>query len=378
MEKKKIKVTQVSRFAPPHIGGIETLVGQICDSLPPEDFEQEVICCSNTENKSVENGVEYKRCKYLFDIASNSISPKFIFELSNVDTDILHYHMPFIFAVIAHFIARPKYKKMLVTYHGDILKYAFIMNFFNKIYDKFLALADKIHIHVLTPESIENFRGLKKYKDKCVSVLHGINILDENAEEHFTKDKGKYNDRKIILSVGRLIHYKGFEFALKAMKQVDENSILLIIGEGPLRNNLERIISTDHLENKVELLGRVSDEELQKYYEMCDIYLFPSSSRGEAFGVVQLEAMRCGKPVINTNVGTGVNYVSIHNETGLTVEPKNPEQLAKAINLLLSDDELRLKLGQNARKRVEKIFDIEKIKIDYQNLYKRIYEDAKK
>lgn len=80
--------------------------------------------------------------------------------------------------------------------------------------------------------------------------------------------------------------------------------------------------------------------------------------------------MRLGKPIINTNLGTGVNYVSIHNETGITVEPKNSTALASAINTLLGDNALREKLGQNARKRVEMLFDINKVKEKYKNLCK--------
>ena len=154
------------------------------------------------------------------------------------------------------------------------------------------------------------------------------------------------------------------------MKKVD-NAIYLIGGSGPLKENFENYIKENHLGNKVKLLGRIEDKDLDNYYKACDIYLFPSIMQSEAFGIVQLEAMKYGKPVINTNLGTGVNYVSIHNETGLTVEPKNSEQLANAINKLLNDDKLRETLGQNARIRVEKYFNIAQIKHNI-SLYKDV------
>ena len=91
------------------------------------------------------------------------------------------------------------------------------------------------------------------------------------------------------------------------------------------------------------------------------MFVLPSVMRSETFEVVQLEAMKHGKPVINTNLQTGVNYVSIDGETGLTVEPANSKALSDAINRLLSDEPLRLQYGQNARKRVENVFDVEKI-----------------
>ena len=180
--------------------------------------------------------------------------------------------------------------------------------------------------------------------------------------------KEKYKNKKILFSLGRLVKYKGFIYGIEAMKKVD-NAIYLIGGSGPLKEEFKNYIKENQLENKVILIGRVNDEDLDNYYKACDIYLFPSIMQSEAFGIVQLEAMKYGKPVINTNLGTGVNYVSIHNETGLTVEPKNSEELANAINKLLNDDNLKMRLGQNARRRIENLFDIEKVNYLYRNLY---------
>lgn len=364
----KTKITHVTRYAYPHIGGIEAVISQINDSLPNEDFEKEVLCCSNSEKSSFENGVKYNRCKFLFEFAANTISPEFIWKLSRVNTDILHYHMPFIFAVIAHFIARPKYKKLYITYHSDIIGYDKIMKPFWFIYKKFIKQADKIH--VLSPNIIESSKIINPYKEKCVVIPQGINLEDKSNDEEVNKIKEKYKGRKILFSLGRLVKYKGFIYGIEAMKKVD-NAIYLIGGSGPLKKDFENYIKANHLEDKVGLLGRIEDNDLDNYYKACDIYLFPSIMQSEAFGIVQLEAMKYGKPVINTNLGTGVNYVSIHNETGLTVEPKNSEQLANAINKLLNDDKLRETLGQNARIRVEKYFNIAQIKHNI-SLYKDV------
>ena len=349
----KIKITHVTRYAYPHIGGIEAVISQINDSLPNEDFEKEVLCCSNTEKSSFEDGVKYNRCKFLFEFAANTISPEFIWKLSRVNTDVLHYHMPFIFAVIAHFIARPKYKKLYITYHSDIVGYDKIMKPFWFIYKKFIEQADKIH--VLSPNIIESSKIINPYKEKCVVIPQGINLEDKSDNEKVNRIKEKYKGRKILFSLGRLVKYKGFIYGIEAMKKVD-NAIYLIGGSGPLKEEFENYIKENQLENKVILLGRVNDEDLDNYYKACDIYLFPSIMQSEAFGIVQLEAMKYGKPVINTSLGTGVNYVSIHNETGLTVEPQNAEELANAINKLLNDDNLRETFGQNAKKKSRKYF----------------------
>lgn len=367
---KKIKVTQIARFAFPSIGGIETVISQICKGLSAANFEKEIICCSNSENSETKDEVKYKRCKYFWEFASNNFSLSFLWNLFFVKTDVLHYHMPFLFAAIAHFFMFPKYKKMVVTYHSDIIGYDKIMRPFWGIYDKFLARADKIHVLVLTPTIVENSRFLKKYKDKCVVIEHGIELVDKMPDVR--EIKSLYPNKKILLSVGRLVSYKGFIYALEAMKNVNDDCILFIIGDGPLRDELKAYIDNNNLNEKVKMLGRVSDEVLQKYYCACDIYVFPSTMRREAYGIVQLEAMRYAKPVINTHLGTGVNYVSVDNETGITVDPENPKQLADAINLLVKNDKLRLKLGQNARKRVEDKFSLDKINEKYTEFYESL------
>lgn len=367
MTKEKIKITHVARYAYPHIGGIEAVISQINDSLPNEDFEKEVLCCSNTEKSSFENGVKYNRCKFLFEFAANTISPEFIWKLSRVNTDILHYHMPFIFAVIAHFIARPKYKKLYITYHGAIVGYDKIMKPFWRLYKYFYKIADKIH--VLSPNVIHSDSILIDNKDKCKIVPYGIDLnLDYNKEE-VNKIKEKYKNKKIILAIGRLVKFKGFQYIIEAMQNV-ESAVLLIMGDGPLKKDFETFINKNNLKDKVVLLGSISDKKIKNnYIQASDIFILSSIQKSESFGIVQLEAMKYGKPVINTNLGTGVNYVSIHNETGLTVDPKNSEQLASAINKLLNDNNLKQEYGNNAKNRVQDFFALDTIRNKYNEVY---------
>ena len=370
MKTNKTKITHIAKFAYPHIGGIEAVIEQINESLPNEEFEKEVICCSNTDKSSIKDGVKYTRCKYLFDFAANSISPQLFFKMMFHKTDIIHFHMPVIqnvviWAILYH-LGLLKYKKMFVTYHSDVVGYDKIMKPFVPLYRYFLSKADKIH--VLSPNIIKSSNMLTAVKDKCIVIPQGISLEDKSNEEKVNKIKQNYQGKKILFSLGRLVPYKGFIYGIEAMKNV-ENAVYLIGGNGPLKAEFEEYIKENKLQNKVVLLGRVEDCDLDSYYKACDIYLFPSIMQSEAFGIVQIEAMKYSKPVINTNLRTGVNYVSIHEETGLTVEPRNPEQLAEAINKLLNNEELRLQYGRAAKERVKSLFDIKNVKNSYKDLY---------
>ena len=250
---------------------------------------------------------------------------------------------------------------MIICYHSDIIGYDNIMKPFWKIYNIFLKKADIIHVQ--SPQMLENSM-VKNYKEKAVVIPYLINTRIDFDQGKVKKFKDKYENKKIIFAIGRHVKYKGFEYLLEAMKSVD-NAILLLGGIGPLSKTFQEYILQNNLQDKVKLLGRIADDELDNYYEACDIFVLPSIMQSETFAVVQLEAMKHSKPVINTNLGTGVNYVSIHNETGLTVVPKNSEELTKAINELLNNDDLCLLYGKNARRRVEDVFDIKKVKEKY-------------
>ncbi len=366
MENKKIKVTHVFKTAYPTIGGIESVISQINELIPNEEFEKEVICCSNTDKSSTENGVRYNRCRYLFQFASNNISLSFIWQLHKVNTDVLHYQMPCIFAVIAHFIARPKYKNLYISYQSDITVYPNLMKFFWGIYRKFMSKADKIH--VLSPGHISGSKFLQQYKDKCVIIPFGIPLEYKIDDKKVQELKDKYRGKKILFSLGRHVSYKGFIYALEAMKNID-NAVYLLGGSGKLTETFKEFIKENKLEDKVVLVGRIPDEEIDNYFEACDIFLFPSVGKTECFGIVQAQAMQHSKPVINTWLNNGVNYVSVDKETGLTVEPENVEQLTQAIKELVNNEELRLEYGKKARKRLEDLFDIEKVKKGYQEFY---------
>ncbi len=152
------------------------------------------------------------------------------------------------------------------------------------------------------------------------------------------------------------------------MREVKGN--LLIIGDGILKNKLQEIVTKNSLEKKVHFLGKKSYDELVPFYYACDIFVLPSLY--ESFGNVQLEAMTCGKPVINTKIPTGVPEISIHGETGLTVPPGDSSALAEAIKRLVENEEERVRFGLKAKERVEKFYSMEIVSERVLSLYRRL------
>jgi rhamnosyl/mannosyltransferase len=175
-----------------------------------------------------------------------------------------------------------------------------------------------------------------------------------------------------VLAVGRLVYYKGFEFLIQAMREVDAS--LIIAGTGPLYSKLRGITSECGLTDRVVFAGDVKD--LTPYYHASDVFVLPSVARSEAFGLVQLEAMACRKPVVNTRIPTGISEASIDGLTGLSAQPADPSSLATALNKLLGDPELRYRLGDSARKRVENEFTAERMALETIAIYAKAQQAA--
>ena len=135
--------------------------------------------------------------------------------------------------------------------------------------------------------------------------------------------------------MGRHVYYKGFEYLLDAAKYLDDKYIILLGGQGELTPRLQEKIKQHNLDEKVKLLGKISAEELPAYFSAADVFCLPSVERSEAYGVVQLEAMACGTPVISTNIkGSGVSWVNKHGITGIVVPVKDSKALADSFNYL--------------------------------------------
>ena len=166
-----------------------------------------------------------------------------------------------------------------------------------------------------------------------------------------------YPDQFVIFALGRMVSYKGFEYLVRAAPLLVPRCVVVIAGDGPLRQKIEALIHQCNVEHQVKLLGRLSNREVELYMRGCDVFCLPSVERSEAFGIVQIEAMRASRPVVSTRIqGSGVNWVNQDGVTGFTVERYDPAALAEALNRLAVAPELMRRFGDNARVRYEEMF----------------------
>jgi rhamnosyl/mannosyltransferase len=212
---------------------------------------------------------------------------------------------------------------------------------------------------------------LIRYGDRCHVIPYGITVEQfEHCDPVAVASlRERYGDR-LVISVGRLVYYKGFEYLIRAMTQV--RGKLLIIGDGPLRGKLQSLASTLGLSERVIFAGEIQNEQVVPYYHAADVFALASVARSEAFGIVQIESMAAGLPVVNTNLDSGVPFVSRHGVTGLTVPPCDPQALAAAITRLLDDRSLRAQFGQAARLRAKQEFSVDAMTSHVLSLYHEV------
>jgi rhamnosyl/mannosyltransferase len=201
---------------------------------------------------------------------------------------------------------------------------------------------------------------LESYRDRIRVLPMGLNLepyLNPTAE-----DRGKTAELQaryagpLWLACGRLIYYKGLHNAMRALPQVP--GTLLVVGDGPERASLEAEAKTNGVEQRVVFIGDLPCRQIVPYYHAATAFWFPSNFKSEAFGLVQVEAMASGCPVINAQIeASGVSWVSRHDESGLTVPIDDPKSLATAARRLLEEPGLRKRLAQGGKERAVREFD---------------------
>ncbi|MBW1679494.1 MAG: glycosyltransferase [Deltaproteobacteria bacterium] len=367
----KIKTLQLGKFYHPVVGGMEDHLYHLCNELKGRCEIQVVVANTRTKTEvSRVNSIKIIRVANLVEVFSNSICPTMPFWLRKFHSDIIHIHLPNPTGHFSYLLSRPR-GKLIVMWHSDIIRQKFFLKIYKPFLLSLLKRAEKIIAS--SPNYIEHSPFLSKFKDKCIVIPLGIDLkrfaFTEEVKGKVSQLRKRFGER-IILFVGRLNYYKGTEYLIKAMEDVEAN--LLIIGTGGLERGLKELAQNSPKKDRICFLGEVSQEDKVSYYHACDVFVLPSVERSEAFGIVQLEAMACGKPVVSTDLNTGVPWVNQHGVTGVVVPPRDQKALAEAINTLLANPELRKRYGKKGGERVEENFSKEMVAARVINLYYEI------
>lgn len=321
------------------------------------------VLVTNTERGTEieeRNGVRVIKASRLAQAASTPLSISMLRQARALKADVVNLHMPYPPGDLAALAITNA--PLVLTYHSDIVRQRRLLQLYRPLLEATLRRSTRI---IATSEPyIRSSPFLRRYAAKCRVVPLSVdssrfaNVLDADVSA-IRRRYTQLPDEPLIVSVGVLRYYKGLHILLDAMTQLE--ATLVIVGAGPEDQRLRELAQAFGVARRVHFTGRVADAELPAYYRAADLFVLPSHLRAEAFGIVQLEAMAAGLPVISTELGTGTSVVNQHGVTGFVVPPSEPPRLATAMRVLLANPQLRQQLGQQARRRVNDGFTHERM-----------------
>jgi glycosyltransferase involved in cell wall biosynthesis len=355
-----MKVLHLGKFYSPFKGGMETVLRHLCEGTSGRIDNRVLVAndrCS-TIREEIE-GVPVVRAASLVKIGAVAICPTLPYWLARTRADVVVIHEPNPMGLLAYFLIRPA-GRLLVWFHSEVIRPQWRYRLFYRPFLEF-ALSRARKIVVASPTLAASAPALREFRDKCVVIPYGVGVPPNDTSaisQRASALREKYGPA-IVLFAGRMVPYKGLDVLIEAMRDVPATAVLA--GDGPGRPALQQHAKEAGLDGRVIFVGDVEDGELAALYQACDVFVLPSVSRQEAFGVVQLEAMACSRPVISTALHTGVSWVNEDGQTGLVVPPGDPVALKAALTRLLADPDLRASMGRRGRQKVLSQFTAEQM-----------------
>ena len=354
-----MKVLQLGKFYPIR-GGVEKVMWDLTSGLSARGIDCDMLC-AELEKDEIIHLNEHGRVicvKAWMKKAATMIAPKMVSWLRKHkdEYDIIHVHHPDPMACLALWLSGYK-GRVILHWHSDILKQKTLLKFYAPLQRWLIRRADTII--GTTPVYLKESPYLQEVQDKTVAVPIGIKPVTFD-EELVRQWKQRYAGKKLVVSIGRLVPYKGYTYLIQACQHLGDDYQVLVVGDGPLMDNLLGEVQEYGVQDRIHFLGYVEDDEMHALLAACNLFVMSSVMKTEAFGIVQIEAMSLGKPVIATKIPeSGVSWVNADGVSGLNVPIRNPQALAEAILSICTDEKLHGQFSEGAKDRFHENFTLE-------------------
>ncbi len=365
----RYNILHVGKYYPPHMGGIEIYLQSLVRHQAQHCWVKVIVANDGIRTvRECMDGAELVRLSCMGSIKSMPICPALPWHVGRAQADIVHMHMPNPAAAFAYIASGCKIP-LVLTHHSDTMGRAKVRRLSEPFVQEAMRRASRIVVS--SKRYADTSAELESHHDKIEVIPHGIDPAKHAVAEPETvrRIQSRYGPR-IAIAIGRLVPFKGFEILIRAMQAVPGN--LLLIGEGPLRKHLEAVAKECGISERVFFMGKIDNSQIANYLSAADVFSMPSISRAESFGIVQLEAMAAGVPVVNTSIDSGVPEVSLDGITGITVPPGDVHALAHAMTTLLTDGEERLRMGEAGKARVRREFSEARMSMTTMRVYDEI------
>ena len=367
-----LRVLHVGKYYPPVPGGMERIVETLC-RVSRGRLHSRVLAFDRgwSTKEEIVDGVPVTRVGTFGQAGSVPIAPSFASHLGRVDADVMIVHEPNPWALLSLLITPPRVP-FAIWFHSDVVRPELQYRLFYSPIAR-PAYEGARRFVVSSPALAAMSNAVSRYSGKTTVIPFGIDPAAWSADRETKRDveamRGAIS-KPIVLFVGRLVRYKGVDVLIKAAATLPVH--VVIAGDGPMRSEWIASAAAAGGPATFDFPGVLSDADVKRWMHAADVLVLPSITKAEAFGVVQLEAMASGKPVISTNVASGVPWVNRHGETGLVVPPRDSAALRHALETLLADAPLRSRFGAAGVQRVQSDFTLERMADRFVTLCKEI------
>lgn len=348
-----MKIVHVYKDAfPPLVAGITRYIDEVSRASVARGASVDVLVAGVRRSRVdvMPAGQTIRRYAELGRVLSMPISVPLALAARRAEADVLHVHMPNPIGELGALGTRSP--RIVATFHSQLGRQRWLERVYAPLRERLFARAAAV---IVASEPMASAPELLSARDRIVVVPYGVPSRFANISRALGTD-GPMR----VLFVGRLVYYKGLDVLLEALDRGVTGWTLTIVGEGPARADLERDVQQRQVGNRVRFAGRLSDDDLADEYARHDVFVMPSVSRAEAFGIAAIEGMASGLALVSTALGTGTDWINIDGETGLVVKPSDAAGLAHAIDRLAGDRPLLARMQQRAKELADDRFSFDR------------------
>lgn len=369
-----VKILVVGKFYPPVLGGIETHIRDLARTIG--DKHELTLLVHNQGPETVEervDGVRLIRAGTLFSALNQPVSPAMLNLVNEIEHDVVHLHAPNAWATLALLLARRR-RPLIISHHADIIGREPVRSLVMIGYRHLARRAETVIVS--QPNNFTCSHDLRGLLITPTVIPYFVEPSPFAEEPGFIREamemrSARFGSHPLAIFLGRLVPYKGADRMIEALAMTPDLR-LLIVGDGPLRKSLQAQAARAGLEDRLFITGRCDERTKNLWLAASDFMVLPSVTIAEAFGIVQVEAMLWGKPVVASDLPSGVPQVGEDGVTSLVVRPNDPAALANAMLRLAADPELRATMGEAGRRRALNLYNEARFTRTFLDLYQRI------
>lgn len=376
---KSFKLLQISKHFDPDRGGIETVTGALGEALRAEGITADVLCMGLKGHVYPPVARRHKvvRCAPDLQLGNKTLSLGYMREVARLqpeyDAALLHLPNPVGMLAALTFWRKP----LFLLWHADIPQPRVRMLLAPM--DR-LAIKRSARVIVPTPIHASGSTFAVEMAGKTAVAPYPFDRSRLSVAALDSSDRcrldGFIGKRRLVLAVGRLVAYKGFNNLVAAAAALPADMVVVIVGTGGLHDALAAQVEALGLNDRILLAGQCGDSELSALFARAEVFCLPSITNAEMYGIVQVEALAAGVPIVSTSIPhSGVIWVNRNEVSGLVVPPGDSDALARAINRIAGDPALHARLAAGAHRLFDEEHDLARAGARYASIIRSALGD---